>query len=133
MFNKVPHRFREIGNRLYTLDWTPIKPGPYDVDVKYGDVIPVWGSPMKFKAYDSTKVKYLDMGYKAEIGERHLMKCKLKSVILKISLRTICGSQDPRLFNILQYSDQVGVSSFLVIYDVTENIQNVLLFKVIGT
>jgi hypothetical protein len=76
VYNKVPHVFRETGDGLYSLDWTPIKPGDYDVDVKYGDVIPVWGSPMKFKAFDSTKVSMLNSRDSPQVGERYLMKCR---------------------------------------------------------
>ncbi|KAL4220761.1 hypothetical protein ACF0H5_021155 [Mactra antiquata] len=78
VYNKVPHIFHEIGNRLYCLNWMPIKPGTYDVDVKYGDVIPVWGSPMKFKAFDSTKVAFVDRGNTASVGERHAMTFNIK-------------------------------------------------------
>lgn len=74
VYNSVPFKIRNVADRLYSIDWMPVKPGNYDVDVKFGNVIPAWGSPLKIKAYDSTKVKVIQSGCEPIVGERHLMK-----------------------------------------------------------
>ena len=74
MYNKVPYTLRKTGDRLYSIDWIPIKPGNYDISVKYGDVIPVWGTPLKMKAFDSRKVTVLDYYCTPRVGERYFMK-----------------------------------------------------------
>ena len=70
----MPYTIRNHGDSLYTIDWFPVKPGTYDVQVKYGNVIPVWGSPIKIEAFDSTKVKVMDYYNDPKVGERHMFK-----------------------------------------------------------
>ncbi|KAK3589648.1 hypothetical protein CHS0354_015146 [Potamilus streckersoni] len=54
---KVPVKLHAHGGNVYTGDWTPLCTGAYYLEVLYGDMFPVWGSPMTFTAYDSTKVR----------------------------------------------------------------------------
>lgn len=72
--NRVPVRFRPIDTNMYSIDWIPACAGTYDLDVTYGNVIPVWGSPMKIKVYDSTKVRLLTTNDKPIVGERYVVK-----------------------------------------------------------
>ncbi|KAH3821516.1 hypothetical protein DPMN_123280 [Dreissena polymorpha] len=79
VYNRVPFKLRNIGDRLYSIDWIPIKPGTYDVEVKYGDVIPAWGCPMRIEAFDLTKVKVTGHWDEPKVGTRHLMKVDVNS------------------------------------------------------
>ena len=74
VYNSVPFKFRNIGEALYSIDWLPVKVGTYDLDVKYGQMIPVWGSPMQIRIYDAKKVKVEHFWTEPPINERHLMK-----------------------------------------------------------
>ncbi|XP_052782581.1 filamin-A-like [Mya arenaria] len=74
VYNSVPYTLRNHGDRLYSIDWLPLKPGTYDFEVKYGNAIPVWGCPMKIEAFDSTKVKVIDRYDEPKVGQRHLIK-----------------------------------------------------------
>lgn len=71
---------------MYSIDWTPVKVGMYDVDVKYGDLIPAWGSPMQISIYDAKKVKVTHFWTEPVIHERHLMKGKKMSFNEKLPL-----------------------------------------------
>lgn len=74
--NRVPVKFRPLDTKLYSIDWVPAHAGTYDLDVTYGNVIPVWGSPMKLKVYDSIKVRLLTTNEKPVVGERYVVKGK---------------------------------------------------------
>ena len=70
----MPAKLRPTDTTIYSIDWIPAYAGTYDLDVTYGNVIPVWGSPMKLKVYDSTKVRLLTTNEKPVVGERYVVK-----------------------------------------------------------
>ena len=72
-------KFRPIDTNMYSIDWIPVLAGTYHLDVTYGNVIPVWGSPMKVKVYDSCKVRLLTTNERPVLGERYLVKGKFLS------------------------------------------------------
>ena len=74
--NRVPVKFRPVDTNMYSIDWIPACAGTYDLDVTYGNVIPVWGSPMKLKVYDASKVRLLTTNEKPVVGERYFVKGK---------------------------------------------------------
>ncbi|KAL3847646.1 hypothetical protein ACJMK2_018548, partial [Sinanodonta woodiana] len=55
--DRVPVKLHAHGGNVYTGDWTPLCTGTYYLEVLYGDMFPVWGSPVTYTAYDSTKVR----------------------------------------------------------------------------
>ena len=75
--DRVPVKFRPTGTNMYSIDWIPVLAGTYDLDVTYGNVIPVWGSPMKIKVYDSAKVRLLTTNDRPVVGERYVVKGNL--------------------------------------------------------
>ena len=72
--DRVPVKLRPTNSTIYSIDWIPAYAGTYDLNVTYGNVIPVWGSPMKLKVYDSTKVRLLTTNEKPVVGERYVVK-----------------------------------------------------------
>lgn len=67
---------------MYSIDWLPVKVGTYDIDVKYGDLIPVWGSPMKVSVYDSTKVKVERHWTEPAVNQTYMMKGESFSIVI---------------------------------------------------